>query len=99
MIDGKGWRKTSQRLAPATHTPSAVGHYDLHPGFPVGPGKIGLGFEALADLIAGQTQVILDGCVGVTNEHRTRLREPGFFTARRTGASRVDLQTCRARER
>ena len=59
------WRKTSQRIAPATHTPSAVGHYDVHPGFPVGPGKIALGFEALAELIAEQTHVILDGYGGV----------------------------------
>jgi mannose-6-phosphate isomerase class I len=76
VIDGTVWRKTSQRLAPATHTPSAVGHYDLHPGFPVGPGKIDLGFEALADLIAGQTQVILDGYGGVFwEDFRERLEQ------------------------
>jgi mannose-6-phosphate isomerase class I len=76
VIDGTVWRKTSQRLAPARHTPSAVGHYDLHPGFPVGPGKIGLGFEALADLIAGQTQVILDGYGGVFwEDFRQRLEQ------------------------
>ncbi|MBZ0299599.1 MAG: hypothetical protein K8J31_07670, partial [Anaerolineae bacterium] len=59
------WRKTTQLLAPARHTPSAPGQYDLYPGFPVGSGQIALGYDALAVQLAGQTQVMLDGYGGV----------------------------------
>ena len=42
------WRKTTQDLAPLTHTSTPRGQYDLYPGFSVGAGKIDVGFDALA---------------------------------------------------
>jgi mannose-6-phosphate isomerase class I len=59
------YRKTSQALAPAYYTPTPPGQYDLYPGFPLGPGKISLGYAALAEKLAGQRQVTIDGYGGV----------------------------------
>lgn len=59
------YRKTTQALAPAYHTPPPLGQYDLYPGFPLGPGKIGLGYASLAQKLSGQRQVTLDGYGGV----------------------------------
>ncbi|MEX1274350.1 MAG: class I mannose-6-phosphate isomerase [Bacteroidota bacterium] len=60
-------RKTTQHLAPARPPFVEPGSYNIYPGFPLAPGKIGLGFEAMADriLASGQRAVILDGFVGV----------------------------------
>src|SRR5262245_54892000 len=63
--NNKSWRKTTQELAPANHTPAPAGQYEIYPGFPVGPGKIGLGYGALAEKLAGQRLVIIDGYGGV----------------------------------
>lgn len=65
MNNNNPWRKTTQDLAPASHTPTPAGQYDIYPSFPLGPGKIGLGYEALAQKLAGQRQIILDGYGGV----------------------------------
>ena len=65
MTVANEWRKTTQDLAPLTHTPTPRGHYDLYPGFPVGAGKIDVGYDALATAIAGAQTVIIDGYVGV----------------------------------
>jgi mannose-6-phosphate isomerase class I len=65
MMGNKMWRKTSQRLAPAGHVPSNRGQYDLYPGFPIGPGKIGLGYAALVERLRGHKQVVIDGYGGV----------------------------------
>jgi mannose-6-phosphate isomerase class I len=59
------YRKTSQTLAPARHEPTAAGQYDIYPGFDIGPGKIQLGYAALADVLAGHARVMLDGYGGV----------------------------------
>jgi mannose-6-phosphate isomerase class I len=59
------WRKTSQILAPAQHTPTPTGQYDLYPGYPVGSGKIVLGYDALAANLAGQKRITIDGYGGV----------------------------------
>jgi hypothetical protein len=59
------WRKTTQKLAPAYHTPTPAGQYDIYPGFPIGSGKIELGYQALADRLAGHRRVIIDGYGGV----------------------------------
>ena len=59
------WRKTTQELAPARHTPLPPGQYDLYPGFPLPPDQIELGYEALAAQLAGHLQVIIDGYGGV----------------------------------
>jgi len=34
------WRDTSQILAPVNHFPATNDHYNLYPGFPIGPNKI-----------------------------------------------------------
>ena len=72
------WRKTSQDLAPAATNPTAPGHYDLYPGFAIGAGKIMLGFEALADQLASEAQVTLDGYGGVLWEHFRQQLEACF---------------------
>lgn len=65
----KPWRKTTQLLAPARHTPTPFGQYDVYPGFPIGGGKIELGYDALAArlvALAGPAgQATLDGYGGV----------------------------------
>ena len=66
---GKPWRKTTQDLAPATHQPTPAGQYDLYPGFPLGSGKIQLGYASLAAAFTGQRQVIIDGYGGVLWEN------------------------------
>ena len=58
------WRDTSQILAPVTHFPATKDHYNLYPGFPIGPNKILWGYDALATLLARERQVILDGYGG-----------------------------------
>ncbi len=50
---------------PAAPPAAPSGQYDLYPGFPVGPGKIQLGFDALAALLGDATQVVVDGFPGV----------------------------------
>lgn len=68
------WRETSQDLAPLTHAPTPRGQYDLYPGFPVGEGKIDVGFAALAAAIADAGTVTIDGFVGVFwDDFRMRL--------------------------
>ena len=49
-----------------SHTPTPVGQYDIYPGFPIGSNKIDQGFDALAERLSGQRQVIIDGYGGVT---------------------------------
>ena len=59
------WRKTTQALAPARHTPTNAGQYDLYPGFPLDSGQIELGYVALAEKLRGNSLVIIDGYGGV----------------------------------
>ncbi len=61
------YRQSTQDPAPARHSPGAPGEYDMYPSFPLGPGRISLGFEALARRIVGSgaSTVIIDGFVGV----------------------------------
>ncbi|MEM7031343.1 MAG: class I mannose-6-phosphate isomerase [Chloroflexota bacterium] len=59
------WRKTTQRLAPAKHSPTQPGYYDLYPGFPIGPNKIDLGYANLARQLQGHATIIIDGYGGV----------------------------------
>lgn len=59
------FRKTTQVLAPAKHTPLPAGQYDIYPGFNIGSGKIDAGFDALAQRLASHAIVILDGFGGV----------------------------------
>jgi mannose-6-phosphate isomerase class I len=63
----KEYRQSTQEPAPAHHEPGEPGAYDIYPSFPVGPARIGLGFDALAGRIIGSrdSTVIIDGFVGV----------------------------------
>lgn len=65
MADSSAFRQTAQHLMPAAPPPAPDGQYDLYPGFPIGPGKIQLGFDALAEALAGAPQVVVDGYPGV----------------------------------
>ncbi|MCC6169398.1 MAG: class I mannose-6-phosphate isomerase [Caldilineaceae bacterium] len=69
---GDGWRKTMQELLPAAHMPTPAGQYDLYPGFPIGAGKINLGWDGLAAQLCGRSQVVIDGYGGVYWEHLRR---------------------------
>jgi mannose-6-phosphate isomerase class I len=65
MVKGNpSWRKTTQALAPARALPSAE-QYDIYPAFPIGSGKIAAGYAALAERLAGQRRVTIDGYGGV----------------------------------
>src|SRR5262245_65648139 len=59
------YRKTTQELVPTHYQPSAPGHYDCFPGFPIGPGKIALGIAALAEQLHDHQCVVIDGYAGV----------------------------------
>ncbi len=59
------WRKTTQDLAPVKHPVTELGVYDIYPAFKLETGKMQCGFEALAEQIADQQCVILDGYIGV----------------------------------
>jgi hypothetical protein len=67
------FRKTTQFLAPATHS-SPDGVFNIYPGQPIGSGRIELGFLALARRIVQHDHVVLDGMGGVMWEDlRARL--------------------------
>jgi mannose-6-phosphate isomerase class I len=71
------WRKTTQTLAPLHHpapqagnpSDATAGGYDLYPGFPLGSGKLTVGYAALAAQLhqapSAREVVILDGYIGV----------------------------------
>jgi mannose-6-phosphate isomerase class I len=59
------FRKTTQALAPAKHTPLPAGQYDIYPGFDIGAGKIDAGYDAIALRLSSHAIVILDGFGGV----------------------------------
>ncbi len=59
------WRKTTQYLMPARRQETAPGQYNIYPSFNLGAGQIGGGFVALAQQLAGVSQVVLDGYPGV----------------------------------
>jgi mannose-6-phosphate isomerase class I len=69
------FRKTSQALAPATHTPLEAA-YNIYPGYPIGPNRIQLGFPSLAQEIAKAQRVVIDGMGGVLwEDFRARLQQ------------------------
>jgi len=57
------FRKTTQKLAPASYTPNGI--YNPYPGQPIKAGRIELGFSALARRLAAHEHVVLDGMAGV----------------------------------
>jgi hypothetical protein len=69
------FRKTTQELAPGVYVPATDGNaYDLYPAFALDEGLIGLGWESLAEQLAGAGRVTIDGFGGVMWENlRERL--------------------------
>ncbi len=68
------FRKTSQFLMPSHKDGTIPGVYDIYPGFPLAGGEIATGLDALAELIAAQGRVTLDGFCGVMwDDLRSRL--------------------------
>ena len=65
--DGTLFRKTSQYLMSVKlNGPDTAQHeYNIYPVSSLGPGKIFNGFNSLADYIANQKTIIIDGYVGV----------------------------------
>lgn len=62
----ENFRKTSQYLLPAEKPhPVNPDQYDIYPAFDLGSGKIAEGFSSLAEEIAGEHTLIIDGYVGV----------------------------------
>ncbi len=58
------WRRTTQVLMPAVH-PGRPDHYDLYPAYPAPRGTVRRGFNALAQVLDGARQVVIDGDVGI----------------------------------
>ena len=72
MKNPNSFRKTTQYLAPAIHIPNCS--YNQYPGQQIACGRIELGFNALARIIANQEHVVMDGMVGVMwEDFRERL--------------------------
>lgn len=65
IMQNNTWRNTDQYLMPVSKKPSAKGKYDIYPTFQIAEGKIGEGFELLAQKISGEKQIIIDGYIGV----------------------------------
>jgi mannose-6-phosphate isomerase class I len=59
------YRKSSQPLMPAVKPVGIKGKYDIYPVFSIGNDKIFRGIESLAERIAGEQMVTLDGFSGV----------------------------------
>lgn len=81
------FRKTTQALAPAEHSPMPTGTYDIYPCHPIGSGKIDLGYRSLAKRIAGfrSATVTIDGYIGILWEDLvaaldSELRQLGLHT-------------------
>ena len=70
------FRKTSQELMLVDHRPTKTGQYDVYPAFPIGKGKIKVGFDDLAEILLEQKTVIIDGYGGVLwNKFRLGINE------------------------
>lgn len=69
-------RTTTQEVAPARTVPAPAGQYDLYPAFSLAGGTIDVGFDALAERLAGEKRVVIDGYGGVFFEDaRERLEK------------------------
>ncbi len=91
QLSQNGWRKTAQELLPATHCPTPLGQYDLYPGFPIGSGKIELGWDRLAAHLSQHKQVVIDGYGGVFWD-RLRNGLDSALQARGIRAAWIDVQ-------
>lgn len=65
VAENANWRRTTQRLAPARHEPSAPGEYDLYPAHPIVTGRIEAGYDAFAAQLPATGVVACDGDAGV----------------------------------
>lgn len=63
------YRRTPQPLLPKKHEPGPPGKYDIYPVFSLNDGKIEHGFLPLASHLLGQSQIVIDGYVGVQWDH------------------------------
>ncbi|HEY4155224.1 MAG TPA: ROK family protein [Puia sp.] len=61
------WRKSSQKILPQTAEGISrkAGEYDMYPFYSLGKDKIFSGYQALAEWIAEEKRVAIDGYVGV----------------------------------
>jgi len=59
------WRKTAQFIMPAKKEEVKEGEYDIYPTLRLEEGKIGIGFDSLAKILADEKVLIFDGYVGV----------------------------------
>ncbi len=57
--------QSAAQIVETAQRTGAVDHSDIYPAFPVGAGKIAAGYVALAERIAGQRRVTIDGYGGV----------------------------------
>jgi mannose-6-phosphate isomerase class I len=68
------FRKSMQPLMSATHIPPPAGQFDIYPSFPIGSGRIELGFDALARQFVPHERVIIDSACGMMwNSFREQL--------------------------
>lgn len=58
-------RETKQFLLPVTKEANARGEYDIYPTLKLGEGQIKHGFRNLANILADQKLILIDGYVGV----------------------------------
>jgi len=71
-------RKTSQDLLPIQHS-GITNNYDLYPSFPLPDGQIRIGYNHLAEYIASQRVIVIDGYAGVFwDQFRIQLDESLF---------------------
>lgn len=90
------WRKTTQYLMPAhiaeTGHELVDGQYNIYPAHDLGSGRIEVGFDALAQRLAGAGQVMLDGFPGVLwADFRERLE--ASLTTLGVGTHWIDVAT------
>lgn len=65
----KKYRETLQHLLPVEKPPVSSQGYDIYPTFKLASGLIHTGFESLANWIATQEKVVIDGYGGVYWQH------------------------------
>ncbi len=91
MQPGQVFRKTTQALLPPVRPAVEAGQYDLYPAFQIAPGKIHLGYAALAAHLAAAGQVVIDGYPGVLwDNFRAQLEAQLALHGRRTAWHPVD---------
>ncbi len=61
----QNWRKTAQYLMPAKKEPAETGAYDIYPALKIESGKILSGFESLAQAVANEKVLVIEGYTGV----------------------------------